>query len=184
MRSVPRCYRQVKYKVFFFCIVGGGVQTGSTRHVGHLLAYCTCPGWSWGWRIIRWNEDWQGKPKYSEKTCTGATLSTTNPTWPDPGLNTGRRGGKPATNRFSYGAASLKFSVEAGSNTSTVALRVVGGDEKGSLESKTVKYGRESHGTRSRELLLWRAPAAIINDRPVLSSVRASHINKPATIWQ
>jgi hypothetical protein len=25
--------------------VGGGVQTGSTRHVGHLLAYCTCPGW-------------------------------------------------------------------------------------------------------------------------------------------
>jgi hypothetical protein len=29
---------------FFICIVGGGVQTGSTRHVGHLLAYCTCPG--------------------------------------------------------------------------------------------------------------------------------------------
>jgi hypothetical protein len=29
---------------------------------------------------------------------------------------------------------------EAGSNTSTVALRVVGGEEKGSLESETVKY--------------------------------------------
>jgi hypothetical protein len=28
-----------------------------------------------------------------------------NPTWPDPGLNTGRRGGKPATNCLSYGAA-------------------------------------------------------------------------------
>jgi hypothetical protein len=27
-----------------------------------------------------------------------------NPTWPDPGLNPGR-GGKPATNRLSYGAA-------------------------------------------------------------------------------
>jgi hypothetical protein len=27
------------------------------------------------------------------------------PTWPDPGLNPGRRGGKPATNRLSYGAA-------------------------------------------------------------------------------
>jgi hypothetical protein len=25
-----------------------------------------------------------------------------NPTWPDPGLNPGRRGGKPATNRLSY----------------------------------------------------------------------------------
>jgi hypothetical protein len=28
-----------------------------------------------------------------------------NPTWPDPGLNPGRRGGKPATNRLIYGAA-------------------------------------------------------------------------------
>jgi hypothetical protein len=34
--------------------------------------------------------------------------------------------------------------VEAGSNTSTVTLRVVGGDEKGSLKSETVKYGREN----------------------------------------
>jgi hypothetical protein len=74
-------------------------------YLGHLLAYCTCPGWLWGWRIW-WNE-WQGKPKYSEKTCHDATLSTTNPTWPDPGLSPGRRGGKPETNRFSYGAASF-----------------------------------------------------------------------------
>jgi hypothetical protein len=87
---------------FFFNlrIVGGGVQTGSTRHVGHLLAYCTCPGWLWGCRI--WCNKCQGKPKYSEKTCPGSTLSSTNPTWPDPGLNPGRRGGKPATNRSSY----------------------------------------------------------------------------------
>jgi hypothetical protein len=28
----------------------------------------------------------------------------TNPTWLDPGLNPGRRGVKPATNRLSYGA--------------------------------------------------------------------------------
>jgi hypothetical protein len=28
-----------------------------------------------------------------------------NPTLPDPGLNPGRRGRKPATNRLSYGAA-------------------------------------------------------------------------------
>jgi hypothetical protein len=32
------------FLIFLICIVGGGVQTGSTRHVGHLLAYCTCPG--------------------------------------------------------------------------------------------------------------------------------------------
>jgi hypothetical protein len=41
--------------------------------------------------------------------------------------------------------------VEAGSNISTVSLRVVGGDKKGYLESETVKYGREYHGTRTRE---------------------------------
>jgi hypothetical protein len=41
--------------------------------------------------------------------------------------------------------------VETGSNTSTVALRVVGGEEKESHESETVKYGYESHGTRTRE---------------------------------
>jgi hypothetical protein len=28
-----------------------------------------------------------------------------NATWPDPDLNLGRRGGKPAANRLSYGAA-------------------------------------------------------------------------------
>jgi hypothetical protein len=90
---------------FLICIVGGGVKTWSTRHVDHLLAYCTCPGWLWGWRIW-WNE-WQGQPKYSVKICPDATLSTTNPTWPDPGLNPGRRGGKPATNCFSCGVAKM-----------------------------------------------------------------------------
>jgi hypothetical protein len=44
-----------------------------------------------------------------------------------------------------------KSLVEAASNTSTVALRVVGGDEKGSFEYETVKYGHVSHGTRTRE---------------------------------
>jgi hypothetical protein len=72
--------------------------------------------------------------------------------------------------------------VEAGSNTSTVTLRVVGGDGKGSLDSETVKYGHEFHETRTRKLLLWRGPAAIINNTPVLSSERAPHINKPATV--
>jgi hypothetical protein len=28
-----------------------------------------------------------------------------NPTWPDPGLNPGRRGAKPLTNHLSYGVA-------------------------------------------------------------------------------
>jgi hypothetical protein len=75
---------------------------------------------------------------------------------------------------------STDIRVEAGSNTSTVAQRVVRGDKKGSL--KSVKYGRESQGARTREWLRWLGPAAIVTDRPVLSSERAPHINKPATI--
>jgi hypothetical protein len=45
-----------------------------------------------------------GKPKYSEETCPSAALSTTNPTC-CPDANPGRRGGKLATNRLSYGTA-------------------------------------------------------------------------------
>jgi hypothetical protein len=41
--------------------------------------------------------------------------------------------------------------VEAGSNTSTVTLRVVGGDEKGSLKFETVKYGRKYQGTTTEK---------------------------------
>jgi hypothetical protein len=52
----------------------------------------------------KWWNVWQRKPKYSEKTCPSAALSTTNPIcFPD--ANPGRRGGKSATNRFSYGTA-------------------------------------------------------------------------------
>jgi hypothetical protein len=60
--------------------------------------------WWWLWSNW-WNVNWQGKLKYSERTCLSATLSTTNPTWPDPGWNPDRRGLKPATNRLSYGTA-------------------------------------------------------------------------------
>jgi hypothetical protein len=48
-------------------------------------------------------------------------------------------------------AISPETRVETGSNTSTVTLRVVGGDEKGSLKSEKVKYGRKSQGTWTRE---------------------------------
>jgi hypothetical protein len=72
--------------------------------------------------------------------------------------------------------------VEAGSNTSTVTLRVVRGDEMGSLKSETVKYGRESQGTRTLEWLRWLGPAAIVDDRSVVSSESAPHINKPTTV--
>jgi hypothetical protein len=86
-------------RVLCNCLVG---ETESIWYCGNCLAYCTSPGW----QVMSANANWQGKPKYSEKTSSSATLSITNPTWPDPGSNTGRRCEKPATNRLTYGRAS------------------------------------------------------------------------------
>jgi hypothetical protein len=53
---------------------------------------------------VEWN--WQGKTEeLGGKTCSSATLSTTNPTGLTPGSNPGLRGGRPATNRLSHGTA-------------------------------------------------------------------------------
>jgi hypothetical protein len=95
-----------QFKRFFFNS-HSGVWSPDWVHSARrpLLTYCTCPGLLWGlWRTLM---DWRlaGEPKYSEKNCPSAILSTTNPTWPDPGANPGRRAGKPATNCLSYGAA-------------------------------------------------------------------------------
>jgi hypothetical protein len=102
---------------FFKSLSEGGVQLGPLGTAATDCSIVACPGWLWCWRIW-WNEDWQGKPKYSEKIRPSAALSTTNPTWPDPGSNAGRRGGKPATNRLSYGAgrrmARFRISAESG----------------------------------------------------------------------
>jgi hypothetical protein len=46
------------------------------------------------------------------KTCPSATLSTTNPTWTDPGSNPSLPGGRPAANRLSHGTAYSLFYVE------------------------------------------------------------------------
>jgi hypothetical protein len=71
--------------------------------------------------------------------------------------------------------------VEAGSNTSTVTLQVVGGEEKGSIKSETVKDGDKSQGTKTLERLRWQVLTAYTKDRPVLSSERAPHKNKTVT---
>jgi hypothetical protein len=51
--------------------------------------------------------EWElvGETEVLGENLLSATLSTTNPTWPDLGSNSGHRGGKPATNRMSYGTA-------------------------------------------------------------------------------
>jgi hypothetical protein len=57
-------------------------------------------------------------------------------------------------------------------------------DEQKKSQIWDSKYGRESQGTHTREWLCWLRPEAIVNNRPVLSSERAPHINKPATVWR
>jgi hypothetical protein len=59
----------------------------------------------WVWTAtVEWFID-RGKQKNSEKPCASATLSTTNPTWIDPGANPGLRGERSAANDLSHGTA-------------------------------------------------------------------------------
>jgi hypothetical protein len=53
----------------------------------------------------RWNYIDRGKQNNLEKIRLSATLSTTNPTWTEPGANTGLRNKRPAINRLNYGTA-------------------------------------------------------------------------------
>jgi hypothetical protein len=46
-----------------------------------------------------------GETDVHKENVPQATLSTTNPTWPDQGSNPDSRDGNPATNRVSYGTA-------------------------------------------------------------------------------
>jgi hypothetical protein len=61
---------------------------------GHYWPVVPAPDDDGVWRDR--SNDWKEKPKYSEKTSHSVALSTTNTTWPDPGSNPCRRGGKPA----------------------------------------------------------------------------------------
>jgi hypothetical protein len=96
--SVTQFYRVCRRLIITITIISG-VRLNPLG-----TAATTGPDDRWWWLWSNWwNEDWQGKPKYSEKTCPSATSSTTNPTL-DPGSNPGRRGGEPPANRLSYGA--------------------------------------------------------------------------------
>jgi hypothetical protein len=97
--ALPSVLQYSHFYIFFYSWWG---ETTSLFYQPQMM-----DGWSWLWSNW-WNEDWQGKRRYSEKTCPSTTLSTTNPTWPDPGSNPGRRGAKPLTNRLVCGAAQCR----------------------------------------------------------------------------
>jgi hypothetical protein len=78
---------------FFFLVSWRGVRRSPLGTLATVWPIVPAPDDWWWWWVwsSRWNENWQGKPTYSEKTCPSPTLSTTNPTWPDLGSNPGSR---------------------------------------------------------------------------------------------
>jgi hypothetical protein len=56
-----------------------------------------------------WNGIDGGNRRTRRKICPSATLSATNPTWTEPGKNTGLHGERHATNGLSHGTASHVF---------------------------------------------------------------------------
>jgi hypothetical protein len=68
----------------------------------HDVSELRSPTVEWYWQEIR-----------GEKTCPSSTLSTTNPTWSDPGANPGLRGERPATNRLNHGTVFMIASKNA-----------------------------------------------------------------------
>jgi hypothetical protein len=51
----------------------------------------------------------KGNQSTRRKPSRSGTMSTLNPTWPNPGSNPSHCGGKPATNCLSYGTASTRL---------------------------------------------------------------------------
>jgi hypothetical protein len=85
-----------------------GAGTGSTRHVGHYWPIVPAPGDcdNYGEFLVEWRL--AGETQVLGENLTQRHFFHHKSHLPDPGSNPGRRGGKPATNRLSYGAALMR----------------------------------------------------------------------------
>jgi hypothetical protein len=102
--------------------------------------------------------DWQGRQKCSEKICLAAALPTTNPTWFDPDSNLGRHGGKPGTDRLSYGKARQKQE----SIPLIAKLRGYSPIASRDLATATVCWGNARKPVTAQTLSIHDFPAAIL----------------------
>jgi hypothetical protein len=88
IQSRPPHPISLRSTIFFFNLCGVTLGTAATYWP---IVPAPDDRWWWWWRNW-WHKDWRGKSMYSEKTYPSNTLSTTNSTWLDPGLNPGLRG--------------------------------------------------------------------------------------------
>jgi hypothetical protein len=146
-------------QTIIFLIGMGGWNPMSTRHCDHQQAYCASPGWLWWWR--NWWNDWQGKPKYSEKTCSSVALSTTNPTC-CPEANPSRRGGKPATNRLSYGTAANYHATVSFQGSATVKQNLRNVSTKADARRLGLQWSRHT-----KKIKLKLNPVALFRKRNI-----------------
>jgi hypothetical protein len=100
------CITQMLAGMYVFFFPWGGMRLSPLSMLATNWPTVSAHGDWWRWVWSRWwNEKWQRKAKYLEKTCPSATLSTRNPAWPDLGLNLGHHAGNLAINHLSYGIA-------------------------------------------------------------------------------
>jgi hypothetical protein len=85
-----------------FRIVGGGVQTGSLVTSATEWPIVPAPGDCDVENLVEWGL--AGATEVLGENLPQRHFVHHKSYLPDPGSNPGRRGGKPATNRFSYGA--------------------------------------------------------------------------------
>jgi hypothetical protein len=95
---------------FFYSKRGGGGVESDWVHSALRPPICLLcqPRVTWWWRTL-WNDNWQGKPKYSEKTCHQRHFVRHKSHMTRPRFEPGPpRWVKPATNRLSYGTAKME----------------------------------------------------------------------------
>jgi hypothetical protein len=84
---------------------GGGVHTESTRHCGHFWPIVPAPGDCEDGGEVGGMNGFGRVNRSTRENLPRRHFVHHKSHLPDPGANPGRRSGKPATNRFSYGAA-------------------------------------------------------------------------------
>jgi hypothetical protein len=136
--------------IIYMYVFSHGVRLSPLGTAATVWPIVPVPDDRWWWLCSnRWNANWQGKPKYSERTFPSTTLSATNPTWSDPGSNPG---GKPATNRQSYGGLEEEIVCSYWECHCSYSCHIVRFTNRAEIRKGSMRY-LTSHGRSERKEL-------------------------------